>query len=64
MMDIQPHERQAIAATMIPLAEYLTELGWDTRFSDLSEQQVFQLINVVVGGYQADMAQQMKEIPF
>ena len=51
-------------------AEVMEEIGWNTRLSDLSEQQVFTLMEVAVGGFQDAMRdiaaanKQSPEVPF
>ena len=68
MVDLTPQERAAIAAAMKPVAEIIGEIGWQTRFCDLTEHQVLTLIEVAVTGFQDAMhatAQiQESEIPF
>lgn len=55
MVDLGEQEQAAIRAAMRPLGEYLGEIGWDTRFQDLTEAQVLTLIEVAVGGFQDAM---------
>jgi glycerol-3-phosphate cytidylyltransferase-like family protein len=55
MVDLTEEERMAILATVKPVAEIMEEIGWETRLSDLSEQQVLTLIEVAVGGFQEAM---------
>lgn len=52
MVDPTPAEQAAIRSAMKPVAEILEEIGWQTRFADLSEQQVLTMIEVAVTGYQ------------
>ncbi|WP_233290734.1 DUF6511 domain-containing protein [Shinella sp. PSBB067] len=52
MVDPTLAEQAAIRSTMKPVAEIMEEIGWPTRFADLSEQQVLTLIEVTVTGYQ------------
>lgn len=42
-------------AAMRRVAETMAEIGWDTRFQELSEAQVLTLIEVAVGGFQEAM---------
>jgi hypothetical protein len=48
----------------------MEEIGWNTRLSDLSEQQVLTLMEVAVGGFQDAMRDiaaantQSPEVPF
>jgi hypothetical protein len=69
MVDLTEQEQAAIRAAMRRLAEALGEIGWSTRFQDLTEQQVLTLIEVAVGGFQEAMhaiarAQPTEELPF
>ena len=71
MIDLTEQERAAIAAAMKPVAEIITEIGWQTRLIDLCEPQVLTLIEVAVGGFQDAMRaiaaankQQFPEVPF
>lgn len=68
MVDLTPQERAAIAAAMRPVAQIISEIGWQTRFCDLTEAQVLTLIEVAVGGFQDAMHVtariQESEIPF
>ena len=51
MVDLTEQEKAAIRAAMKPVAEIMEEIGWQTRFSDLTEAQVLTLIEVAVGGF-------------
>ena len=55
-------------AAMRRVAETMAEIGWGTRFQDLSEAQVLTLIEVAVGGFQEAMQaiarQAAAEVPF
>ena len=68
MIDLTEQERAAIAAAVKPVAEIITEIGWQTRFCDLTEPQVLTLIEVAVGGFQDAMHATAKndpmEVPF
>ena len=68
MVDLTEQEEAAVAAAMKPVAEIMTEIGWSTRFLDLTEQQVLTLITVAVGGFQDAMRATARidesEIPF
>ena len=48
MVDLTEQEKAAIRAAMKPVAEIMEEIGWQARFSDLSEAQVLTLIEVVL----------------
>ena len=68
MIDLTEQERAAIATTVKPIAEIMTEIGWQTRLCDLTEIQVLTLIEVAVGGFQDAMHATAKndpmEVPF
>ncbi len=68
MVDITEQEQAAIAAAVKPVAEVMGEIGWSTRFQDLTEQQVVTLITVAVGRFQDAMHATARiddsEIPF
>lgn len=68
MVDLIEQERAAIRAAMKMVAEIMEEIGWETRLIDLTEPQVFTLIEVAVGGFQDAMLATAKaddtEIPF
>ena len=53
MVDLTEQEKAAIRAAMKPIAEIMEEIGWQTRFSDLTEAQVLTLIEVAVGAADA-----------
>ena len=55
MVDLSEQERAAIRAAMRRVAESMAEIGWSTRFQDLTEPQVLTLIEVAVGGFQEAM---------
>jgi len=55
MIDLTEQETTAIRAAMKPIAEIMEEIGWQERFSDLSEAQVLTLIEVAVAGFQDAM---------
>ena len=70
MVDLTDEEKSALRHAMQMAAEVMEEIGWDTRLSDLSEQQVFTLMEVAVGGFQDAMRdiaaadKQSPEVPF
>jgi hypothetical protein len=70
MVDLTDEEKSALRHAMQMAAEVMEEIGWNTRLSDLSEQQVFTLMEVVVGGFQDAMRdiaaanKQSPEVPF
>jgi len=70
MVDLTDEEKSALRHAMQMAAEVMEEIGWNTRLSDLSEQQVFTLMEVAVGGFQDAMRdiaaanKQSPEVPF
>lgn len=68
MVDLTEQEKAAIRAAMKPVAEIMEEIGWQARFSDLTEAQVLTLIEAAVGGFQDAMhamaAETQAEVPF
>ena len=55
MVDLTEQEKAAMRAAMRRVAETMAEIGWNTRFQELSEAQVLTLIEVAVGGFQEAM---------
>ncbi|MBS7789385.1 hypothetical protein KTR66_05235 [Roseococcus sp. SDR] len=55
MVDLTEQEKAAMRAAMRRVAETMAEIGWGTRFQELSEAQVLTLIEVAVGGFQEAM---------
>ena len=70
MVDLTEEEKSAIRKAMKLVAETMEEIGWHVRLDSLSEQQVFTLIEVAVGGFQEAMRDIAKsndnspEVPF
>ena len=70
MVDLADEEKSALRHAMQMAAEVMEEIGWNTRLSDLSEQQVLTLMEVAVGGFQDAMRdiaaanKQSPEVPF
>jgi len=68
VVDLTDEERAAIAATMKRVALLMDEIGWATRFSDLTEAQVRALIEEAVEGFREAMSDiaraQTSEVPF
>jgi len=68
VVDLTEIEKAAIYAAMKPVAEIMEEIGWEVRLIDLSEAQVFTLIEVAVGGFQDAMRATAQsadaEVPF
>lgn len=55
MVDLTEQEQAAMRAALRPLGEIMAEIGWGTRFQELTEAQVLTLIEVAVGGFQDAM---------
>lgn len=68
MVDLTDEERAAVTATMKRLGLLMDEIGWQTRFADLSEPQVRAVIEEAVEGFREAMADIAKaktpEVPF
>jgi hypothetical protein len=68
MIDPDPREQAALRAALRNMAELMAEIGWTTRFQDLSEQQALALVTAAVDGFQEAMATSAPrpgmEVPF
>jgi hypothetical protein len=69
MIDPDPREQAALRAGLKNMAELMAEIGWTTRFQDLSEQQALALATASVDGFQEAMrasapAPNDMEVPF
>lgn len=69
MIDPDPREGAALRAGLKNMAELMAEIGWTTRFQDLSEQQALALATASVDGFQDAMrasapAPRDMEVPF
>ena len=68
MVDLTDEERAAVSATVKRLALLMGEIGWATRFSDLTEAQVRALIEEAVEGFRVAMSDianaSAPEVPF
>ena len=70
MVDLTEEEKSALRYAMQMAAELMEEIGWNTRLSDLTEQQVLTLMEAAVGGFQDAMRdiaaanKQSPEVPF
>ncbi len=70
MVDLTEQEKAAIRKAMKFVAETMEEIGWHVRLENLSEQQVFIIIEVAVGGFQEAMrdiamsSDNSPEVPF
>ncbi len=69
MIDPDPREQAALRAGLKNMAELMAEVGWATRFQDMSEQQALGLATAAVDGFQEAMrtsapAYRDIEVPF
>jgi len=69
MIDPDLREQAALRAALKNMAELMAEIGWTTRFQDLSEQQALGLATAAVDGFQDAMrpsapAPSDMEVPF
>ena len=68
MVDLTEEEKSAMRSALKMVAEAMSEIGWNTRLSDLTEPQVLTIIEVAVGGFQDAMhamaASTEAEVPF
>lgn len=70
MVDLIDEEKAAICKAVSSVSETMQEIGWNTRFDALSEQQVLTLIEVAVGAFQEAMRdiaaanKKTSEVPF
>jgi hypothetical protein len=69
MIDPDPREEAALRAGLKNMAELMAEIGWTTRFQDLSEQQALAIATASVDGFQEAMrasapAPSDMEVPF
>lgn len=55
MIDPAPREQAALRVGLKNMAELMAEIGWTTRFQDLSEQQALALATASVDGFQEAM---------
>jgi hypothetical protein len=69
MTDPDPREQAALRVALKNMAELMAEIGWTTRFQDMSEQQALALATASVDGFQEAMrasapAPRDMEVPF
>ena len=68
MIDPDARERQALQAAMKIMGELMGEIGWATRFNELSAEQARALAEAAIDGFQEAMAASAPkahmEIPF
>ena len=55
MVDLTEEEMAAIRKAMKPVAQTMEEVGWNVRLDGLSENQLFTIIEVAIGGFQEAM---------
>lgn len=55
MIDPDEREQAALRAALKNMAELMAEIGWTTRFADLSETQALALATAAVDGFQDAM---------
>jgi len=68
MIDPDEREQAALRAALRNMAELMDEIGWTTRFADLSEAQALALSTAAVDGFQeamlASAPRSEMEVPF
>ena len=68
MIDPDEREQAALRAALRTMAELMAEIGWTTKFGDLSEAQALALATAAVDGFQEGMATNAPrsdpEVPF
>lgn len=55
MIDPDERERAALRAALRNMAELMAEIGWTTRFADLTEAQALAIATAAVDGFQEAM---------
>lgn len=56
MIDPGEREKAALRAALRNMTELMAEIGWPTRFNDLSEAQALALATAAIDGFQEAMA--------
>ena len=68
MIDPDDRERQALTQAMKSMGLLMDEIGWSTRFKDLTAMQAGKLAEVAVDGFQASLLASAppasSEVPF
>jgi hypothetical protein len=68
MIDPDEREQAALRVALRNMAELMAEIGWTTKFGDLSEAQALALATAAVDGFQERMATNAPlpdpEVPF
>ncbi|MCC5991723.1 MAG: hypothetical protein JJT99_04285 [Rhodobacteraceae bacterium] len=68
MIDPDDREREALSHAMKFMGELMGEIGWSTRFCELSAEQAAKLVEAAVDGFQESMLatapRDESEVPF
>ncbi len=64
MIDPTDLEKAGMEAALVPLGEYVAEIGMQRPFAALTKQEVLTLIEVVVTAYQDRLREGSAEAPF
>lgn len=68
MTDPDEREREALSRAMKFMGELMGEIGWSTRFNDLTAEQAAKLAEAAVDGFQESMLtsapREESEVPF
>ncbi|WP_212111474.1 DUF6511 domain-containing protein [Bartonella queenslandensis] len=64
MISASDFERDCMSKALLPLGEYVAEIGIGKDFKDLTREQVLKLIEVVVAAYMDELSKGSEEIPF
>ena len=64
MIDPTDLEKSGMEAALVPLGEYVAEIGMQRPFAELTKQEVLTLIEVVVTAYQDRLREGSAEAPF
>jgi len=68
MIDPDEREQAALRVSLRKMAELMAEIGWTTRFADLTETQALALATAAVDGFeeamQASAPRPDPEVPF
>jgi predicted metalloendopeptidase len=64
MIDPTDLEKAGMEAALVPLGEYVAEIGMQRPFAELTKQEVLTLIEVVVTAYQDRLREGSAEAPF
>lgn len=64
MIDPTDLEKQAMAAALRPLGEYVAEIGMHRPFAEMTRHEVLTIVEVVVTAYQDRMLASGSGAPF